>query len=1587
MSSNTIRNVDRVEAFSAAIDIYEPSRLQDHEDAFRVFARFISQSIDGRYLERHPSEELLPDLEDLMTAGLVRQADEIKICVHPPSEERQRACLTLCLPEHLFVYSTVMLALNNLGVRHYRVLNNIVPIIRSVSGDISSIGQAGASLESFLWLDVEFRNIEGREKEVVARLDRELRSAQIVVRDFPAICAMVEEVATRSEHLARTRPDQRVAHENNARFLRWLVNENFVFLGTKFLEREGTTPCHLTGNYGLGSVEDEHGQQIEDAERAVAEFGGIPPYLWIRKSKRESTIYRAGHMDHVMVQCWDAEGKPAGLVVLEGTFSYQALAKPRTEVPLLDRTIDQLFSEMQAAKGTHRYRTIRNAFNSLPMEYLFMLQVDDIRQLIEQFLEIDADQRVQIHITTDEMQSFAFVFVGIPRSHYSEELRVDVRKLLKEKLQANSVSDGVYAGNERSVTFHYFLTGAHLDPQAEQALRAEVEDLASPWSDRLLGELMRRHDVKKSRPLHHLYADAFPTRYREETSIGRAVTDIELLEELDEAFTFDCDIYRERADRRLGITRLRLLQSGDMLLLSDILPALDNLGLTILDEFPTTVQVPGRSERIVSTFRIRPSGMKIDLLTRRNRLRSAIRAIVAQAIDNDPLNRLLLRADIPWTYVALLRAYQHYARQIGSPYTMGLVQETLEQHPNVVRALTELFRAKFDPSIEGVSAYEVDDRRRELVDRTRRALTTLLAGVNDLTSDQLLRSLCNLVEATVRTNFFARDPIATPQIVIKLDPSQITRMPEPVPYREIYVHHPRVAGLHLRGGPVARGGIRWSDRRLDFRTEVLDLMATQNLKNVVIIPRGAKGSFVLRNPPAEPMEKRREADAMYRIFIDGLLSVTDTLTDEGKVKHQAGIIHWDAPDHYLVVAADKGTAHLSDTANAVAAEHSFWLDDAFASGGSKGYDHKVEGITAKGAWECVKRHFHEVNMDPERDAITVAGIGDMSGDVFGNGMLLSHSMKLIGAFDHRDIFIDPDPKPEASWKARKVLFDTPRSSWADYPKELISTGGGVYPRDAKSITLSEEAKTALGIKSETISGPELVQAVLKAPVDLLWNGGIGTYIKATEESNLDLGDPSNDAVRVDATDVRTRVLGEGGNLGVTSLGRVELAAHGVRLNSDAVDNSAGVDLSDHEVNLKILFAGMVRRKELTMAERDVHMRELGPACNEMVLANNWVQSRMISLDEGRSKRDLARFQRAITFLGNRVPFKRRSMHLPGERILGERAAKGLGLFRPELAILAANAKLDLRQELVDSKRFGPDELREYLLEYFPPSMLERFEKPVKNHPLGIHIARAVLVNNVIGDAGASWLSEMTIRTGRNTEDILDAHIRAARLLDAGTLKQSIGQQESRLSTTTEYELRLTLANAVEETSTWLLRYGGLGKGFADALARTMQILPDGVPRETSEELSSQVVSLRMANVPEALAEQLVMLTQVVGALEIAQLALDETREPHAAAVALRIAGAKSGLSEILAGAANHDDDMDLDRPARIAVRAQLRQVVRKVAQRLLRTEKNIRRPRAPTKRWLQALSADLEPLQGSGSVASLVLAVDRAQGRINATPE
>jgi glutamate dehydrogenase len=914
------------------------------------------------------------------------------------------------------------------------------------------------------------------------------------------------------------------------------------------------------------------------------------------------------------------------------------------------------------------------------------------------------------------------------------------------------------------------------------------------------------------------------------------------------------------------------VERGSMIL-ADAMPMLEHLGLRVIEADALDIEVPGKTPATIHTFVVQdPSGGRIAGDRVGGLVAEALLAVHTGLTDDDRYNSLVITAGLEWPEVAVLRAYAEYAFQIGAVSSRRAVTDALVGHPDVARWLFELFRLRFDPRPDG-------DRASGLAAAGVR-FNEALRGVASISHDLTHRRLRNLVEATVRTNYFKIEAGGErpPVNAFKLDCAAVEQMPHPRPAREIYVHGPDTAGSHLRFGPVARGGIRWSERRDDFRTEVLSLVKTQQVKNAVIVPSGAKGAFIVRRPPADPEALKRAVLSSYREFIRGMLDITDNVV-AGRVVHPADTVVYDDQDPYFVVAADKGTAAFSDTANQIADEYAFWMGDAFASGGSHGYDHKKEGITARGTWGCVRLHFREMGKDINREPVTVTGIGDMSGDVFGNGMLLSRSIKLIAAFDHRHIFIDPDPDPAASYLERQRLFEMPGSSWEDYDRGLISEGGGVYPRGAKEIALSPEARKALDVEESVLNGQALIRAILKAPVELLWNGGIGTYVKSTSETNADVGDSTNDAVRINADELRVKVIGEGGNLGLTQLARIEYALEGGRLNTDALDNSAGVDMSDHEVNLKILLRPLLDRGQLSFDERNTLLEDMSDDVAASVLSNNHSQSRALSLEQRRALERTGEFRDASYYLERRAGLKRSLEFLPGWGRLQARHEIGKSMVRPELAVLLAYSKMHLKSEILASALPDDPQLIELLEEYFPARVIGLVsESDLREHRLQREIIATVLTNKIVDLMGSTFIPRVSRDTGANPAAVARGWYAAAEIAGARELLRELERGERRLPAEQEYRWLLGLEEVLDLTVRWAVENlpvdAGMGGAIAEFKAPVAQLahaLPDLVHGSQKEALNAALEELKAGGVPGRLAPRIAALQFLGDLMEVTRI--------------------------------------------------------------------------------------------------------------------
>jgi glutamate dehydrogenase len=1088
--------------------------------------------------------------------------------------------------------------------------------------------------------------------------------------------------------------------------------------------------------------------------------------------------------------------------------------------------------------------------------------VADVARAVGRILSVTDQSGLGVYLLPDPLSHSFFISAILPRSRYDEDLRRDLEKLLRTKYGATHTDNRVSFVDDQIALIHFFCSASgDIDLDALKEIERDVQSRVARWEEGLESALLEREPEERAYGLVDEYGRAFPESYQVVTPGHLAVQDVEGLERLRAAGgKAQLDLQVEGAD----LCRLKVYQTTRPYL-TDLLPTLDHFDLRVLDA--TLTEVTPASGDVLWIVTVRIDGLHDFDSESHARLLEALRRTLSGQVRDDELHALVLRVGLDWSEVSLLRAYLAYAHQIGTSPSRRFLTGVLAAYPEATRALAGLFRARFDPDLAGA--------RSEAEQESLRSLEQARAQIRTAAEDRVFSLISNLIESTVRTSYFAAPIGPDPLIALKLDPSRIHQMPAPRPFAEIYVHSAAMSGIHLRGGPVARGGVRWSDRPGDFRTEILGLMKTQMVKNGLIVPVGSKGGFVLL-PPASAPRDPKEVERQYARFIRGLLSVTDDRVG-GQVAAPDRVVCHDGPDPYLVVAPDKGTARFSDVANRVAEQGGFWLGDAFASGGSEGYDHKREGITARGAWVCILRHFQELGLDVEREPFTVAGIGDMSGDVFGNGMLLARQAKLLAAFNHLHILLDPTPDPEVSWQERKRLFDLQSSSWSDYDPAKISEGGGVYDRSAKEIPLSSQAQEMLGTDQLTLSGEELVRAILRMPVDLLLNGGIGTYVKASDESHADVGDRANDSVRVDAPSVRARVVGEGGNLGLTPRARVEFALAGGRINTDAIDNSGGVDLSDHEVNFKILVAPASRAGILSRPERNRILSECLPEAVEAVLSNNASQSLCLSLDERRSREAPESFLGATEFLARRGGLDPKLEGLPDPEEIRERAASRAGpvYTRPELAVLVGYTKMLAKRSLLESvvpdlKVFG-----HLVEEYFPVALRDRFREDIPNHPLRREILATVLANRVIDPAGVTLLPGLTEGLGVDGTDALAAYQLAGRILDADRIREALHVEtlpdDERLAALIRLE---DSVRSAARTLIGLERQTPWSAAALESWGRGQRDLREHLARENGSirlRVDEALTSLCAAGLPQPLAEELAWLPAVVRALPVLPL--------------------------------------------------------------------------------------------------------------------
>ena len=1315
-----------------------------------------------------------------------------------------------------FLVSSVTGALNREGITLHLVAHPVVAVVRDREGRRTGValgaaaGDPNALVESYMHVELDQRT----EAEEIATLRARLLEVLADVRHAVAGWQpMIERLRAATAELETHPPDLPADRRREGlEFLRWL-EAHFIFLGYReydVVEEGGETFLRLDPESGLGVLSEVGAASIERSKRPLLPAAAVnarrPEPLFITKTYDVSNVHRPVHMDYIGVRRFGAGGEVVGERRFIGLFTAAVYDDSIHHIPLLRDKVARVTARAGFDPRGHNARTLGHVFESLPRDELFQVTDDELLELALGVMRLQERQRLALFVRQDPFERFVSCLVYVPRDHFNTRLRRRMEEILSAAFAGPVRAFDVRIGDSPLARVHFVLRtrpGAvpAYDPQEIEARLAEA---ARSWGDRLREELIAAHGEGEGLELFQRYETGSAAAYREHFEPRVAVDDIKRMEELAATGELQMRLYRpagappERVNFKVYSPELRLL--------SDVLPMLENMGLEVISEVPYEVRAKDRGTCywLLDFELITADRRAVDLGATYGRFQDAFARVWNGEVENDGFNRLVLTAGLAWSEVVVLRAYARYLRQTGIAFSQAYIEGTLARNPEPARLLYELFAARFDPEARA----EAPARIAALQARVRAAL----AAVSSLDEDRILRRYLNLIHYTVRTNYFQRgdDGAPKPYLAFKLDSRHVDKLPDPRPLVEVWIYSPRVEAVHLRGGRVARGGIRWSDRPEDFRTEVLGLMKAQMVKNAVIVPVGAKGGFIVKRPPAGRAERQAEGVACYQIMMRGLLDVTDNLV-AGEVAPPPRVVRHDDDDPYLVVAADKGTATFSDLANGIAAEYGFWLGDAFASGGSAGYDHKAMGITAKGAWESVKRHFRELGHDVQSEPFTAVGVGDMSGDVFGNGMLLSPHTRLVGAFNHLHVFVDPDPDPARSFAERRRLFDR-RLGWGDYDPAALSAGGAVYERTAKEVELSREARRRFGLEAESVTPDELVRALLTAPVDLLWLGGIGTFVKASEESHADVGDRFNDEVRVDAAALRCRVVGEGANLGFTQRARIEYALAGGRINTDAIDNSAGVDTSDHEVNIKVALARAVDRGALDAGERNRLLAAMTDEVAELVLRDNYLQTQAISVSESQGAAALDKQKRMMRELERAGRLDRRLEKLPDDEELDERLAAGRGLTRPEIAVLLAYGKLWLYDRLLASSLPDDPERRDDLLLYFPEPLRERFRADLEGHRLRREIIATHVTNSMVNRVGPTFASRLGGETGAAPAEVARAYTIARDAFDLRGVWAKIEALDNRVEAALQIHLIREVGRLVEAATRWFLRHEAVGMG-------------------------------------------------------------------------------------------------------------------------------------------------------------------------------
>jgi glutamate dehydrogenase len=1341
--------------------------------------------------------------------------DDLSIRIYNPQIEQHgwqssHTIIEIMLPDRPFVVDSVRMVLERLNIPIDLLLHGPFPLVRDPQGNVIGFDSQAELATYYTICQVEANIL--LDESTLHQLERELGQVMneiiLAVDDWPQ---MRERLQTVSEGFnQQTLPVENSLQRESNEFIQWILAGNFILLGYQRLllhPVNGDYCLQPEGGSALGIARRSNEKRricLADFPESARREMNRPTLLILTKSSRRCRIHRPAYLDYIGIKRFNEGGQVIGEDRFIGLYTSSTYVQSARQIPLIRHKVQRILEQISLRAGSHAYKAMITILESLPRDELIQAHEEELAEVAIGVYQMQNQDTTRLFIRRDPYGHFFSCLVFLPGKRYNSQLRIKTQAILQKALNSEQPADyHLFSTEERLTRTHYivWVNDNHIEIDVK-AIEQNLIEAANSWEDKLDRALLTHYGDLAGQQLKQRYRNAFPRAYQDSVLPSAAVADIAQLVALNEQAPLGLLFYRpQELQADTTVIKLKLFKQRDPLLLSDIMPVLENLGLRVIGEVPYAVHTPEDDCYWILDFHMTQQTATLDLTQAQERLQEAFEGIWFGRYENDGFNRLVLSAALTARQVVILRSYARYLRQTGALFSQSYIERALTRHSDVARLLLALFECRFDPT----NPYDTlaEQQISQQIDQA-------LEAVSVLDEDRIIRRYMEMILATVRTNFFQSLPDDSRKswVSFKLLPSKLSDMPLPLPQFEIFVYSPYVEGIHLRSGKVARGGIRWSDRPEDFRYEVLGLMKAQQVKNGVIVPVGAKGGFIckalLQDQEQDRQQVLLEAKRCYQTFIRALLDVTDNIV-QGVVVPPSQVMRHDEDDPYLVVAADKGTATFSDLANAIAEEYHFWLRDAFASGGSNGYDHKKMGITARGAWEAVKRHFREIGIDCQTTEFTVIGIGDMAGDVFGNGLLQSPHLRLVAAFNHQHIFFDPEPDAQRSYQERQRLFNLPSSSWSDYNSQLISTGGGIFSRMAKSISLSPQIQTLLRTTETALSPNTLIHALLQLPVDLLWNGGIGTYIKATQESHIDVGDRTNDMVRISASQLHTKIVGEGGNLGLTQRGRIEYALAGGRLNTDFVDNVGGVDCSDNEVNIKILLNAQVDAGELTLKQRNHLLEEMTQDIATIVLTDANQQARGISVTESRGGETLRDMTRLIHSLENSGHLDRTVEFLPTDEELNERQLHHQGLTRPELALLVSYSKMVLKQALVTPAITEDPVHHPALLENFPIALQTRFAAAIAKHPLRQEIIATQLANRLVNEMGADFCIRMQDETSASLVEIVNAYTVARTVFDLDHLLADIEALNNEVPPETQYTLLVACQRLIRRTTRWFLR--------------------------------------------------------------------------------------------------------------------------------------------------------------------------------------